>query len=308
MNDNEQAPCLDGILSHPLPGLDDPEGDLVPSDLPRVVDSHVHLFPDAIFDRIWQWFDRWGWPIRYPLYTPQVIQFQLDRGVSHIIALHYSHRPGIARSMNAYMAQIAAEHPQVTGLGTVFPGEPEAPKIIAEAFSQGLAGIKLHCHVQCFAPDIDEMEEIYEACVAHDRPLVMHAGREPKSPGYKCDPHELCSADRVERALLNHPKLRLCVPHLGADEFDAYADLLERFDNLWLDTTMMLADYFPGEKPPKMWQIRPDRILYGTDFPSIPYAWDRELIRLRGWLDDDAALEGVVGANALALFSTASLE
>ena len=26
--------------------------------------------------------------------------------------------------------------------------------------------------------------------------------------------------------------------------------------------------------------VRPDRVMYGTDFPIIPYAWDRELRRL----------------------------
>ena len=77
--------------------------------------------------------------------------------------------------------------------------------------------------------------------------------------------------------LKDHPTLKLCVPHLGADEFDAYARLLERYDNLWLDTTMAVAGYFPMALPARLLHVRPERILYGTDFPNIPYAWDREL-------------------------------
>ena len=34
-------------------------------------------------------------------------------------------------------------------------------------------------------------------------------------------------------------------PHLGADEFEEYKRMTEKNDNLWLDTTMTLADYLP---------------------------------------------------------------
>ncbi|MCA9573579.1 MAG: amidohydrolase family protein, partial [Myxococcales bacterium] len=112
----------------------------------------------------------------------------------------------------------------------------------------------------------------------------------------------LCDAGRVGRALRDHPRLRMCVPHLGADEFPAYADLLRRHDNLWLDTTMVLADYLPGEVPWDLVRARPERILYGTDFPNLPYAWDRELRALAGAGLPDAALEAILGGNARALF------
>ena len=289
-------------MSAPLPALDDEEGARVDPDLPDVVDAHVHLFPDPVFEAIWRWFDRYGWPIRYKLHTPEVIRFLLERGVGHLVALHYAHVPGMARSMNRYMAEVCRNEPRVTGVATVLPGEPDAVAVLEEAFALGLRGVKLHCHVQCFSPDDDAMHAIYDACVRHDRPLVMHAGREPKSDALKCDPYLLCSADRVDRALRDHPGLRLCVPHLGADEFDAYEALLERHDHLWLDTTMMLADYFPMSVPERLLHARPDRILYGTDFPNLPYAWDRELRRLRQHGARDEHLEALLGGNARGLF------
>lgn len=281
--------------------LNDREGDALPSSLPPVVDSHVHLFPDPMFEAIWRWFDEHGWPIRYKLRTPEVIAHLLDRGVSQIVALHYSHKPGLARGLNAYMAQVAADEPRVTGLATVFPGEPDAGDILREAFGLGLRGVKLHCHVQAFAPDTDVMAPIYEACVAADLPLVMHAGREPSSPAYPVDPHTLCAVERIDAVLQSYPSLRLCVPHLGADEFDAYAALLERHDNLWLDTTMAGADYFAIPYPMAAIAARPDRVMYGTDFPNIPYAWDREIHQLaRRCRDED--LEAVVGGTARDFF------
>ncbi|MHB8873113.1 MAG: amidohydrolase family protein [Myxococcaceae bacterium] len=288
-----------------MPALDDPEGERVPALAPPVVDSHVHLFPDGVFDAVWRWFDRFGWPIRYKLYATQVVDFLLSRGVSHLVALHYSHKPGLARPFNEFMAGLCQTRPQVSGLATVLPGEEGATRILEDAFASGLRGVKIHCHVQCFGPDAPEMHEVYAACSKAGLPLVMHAGREPASTQYKCDPYQICSAGRVEQALKDYPALKLCVPHLGADEFDAYERLLTRYDNLWLDTTMAAAEYFPVPIPVRLIRARADRVLYGTDFPNIPYAWDRELGKLSGLKLSDEDEARLLGGNARALFGIA---
>jgi predicted TIM-barrel fold metal-dependent hydrolase len=77
--------------------------------------------------------------------------------------------------------------------------------------------------------------------------------------------------------LRDYPKLRVCVPHLGFDEISEYRKLTEKYDTLWLDTTMVLTDYFPIKEIIDLKIYRLDRIMYGSDFPNIPYAWDREL-------------------------------
>jgi predicted TIM-barrel fold metal-dependent hydrolase len=296
----------DGVTL-PLPALDDVEGLKVPAHLPPVVDGHVHLFPEPVFDAVWRWFDQYGWPIRYKLYAAQVVDFLLSRGVSRLIALHYSHRPGLARPFNEFMAELCRTRPGVTGVATVLPGEEGARQILEDAFAAGLKGVKIHCHVQCFGPDAAEMHEVYAACVKAGLPLVMHAGREPASPAYRCDPYAICSADRVERVLKDYPALRLCVPHLGADEFDAYERLVTRYDNLWLDTTMAAAEYFPVAVPVQLIRARADRVLYGTDFPNLPYAWDRELTKLCALKLPDDDLASLLGGNARALFGLAPL-
>ena len=296
------APWAAQGMQLPLPALDDEEGPRLPALLPPVVDAHVHLFPDPMFEAIWKWFDAYGWPVRYKLKTPDTLEFLFSRGVTQVVALLYSHKPGMARALNDYMAQIVARDARVIGLGTVLPGEPDAKNILREAFGKGLRGVKLHCHVQAFSPDSPELEEIYEACVEANVPLVMHAGREPSSPAYKVDVYALCAAERVERVLTRHPKLKLCVPHLGADEFDAYARLLERHDGLWLDTTMVAANYFPIDVPRRIFEVRPERILYGTDFPNLPYAWDREVKHLVGMKFRAEVEAGFLGQNALRLF------
>jgi uncharacterized protein len=298
----EFVPCAAECML-PLTALGDVEGESVPLGLPPVVDAHVHLFEPRLFEAIWRWFETHGWPIRYKLHAADVVAFLKARGVAHVVALHYAHKPGMARAMNAAMAGfVDAAGGFVTGLATVLPGEPDAAAIVHEGFAMGLAGVKLHCHVQCFAADANVADPVYDACARAGKPLVMHAGREPKSTAYKVDTYAVCGAERTESVLRNFPQLKLCVPHLGADEFDAYERLLLRYDNLWLDTTMMLAEYFPMRPQARLLQARPDRIMYGTDFPNLPYAWDRELKKLTAHGVRDQDLPALLGTNARALF------
>ena len=44
-------------------------------------------------------------------------------------------------------------------------------------------------------------------------------------------------------------------------------------------------------------------MLYGTDFPNIPYAWDRELSKLLALKLGDDAEAGLLGQNALDLYA-----
>ena len=291
-----------GLLEKPLPIINDPEGERVPDSLPFIVDAHVHLFPDHLFTSVWKWFDNFGWPIRYRLTSEEIINFLLSHGVDHIVALQYAHKPGMARDLNAYMAKLCGSHPSITGMATVFPGEEAAGPILEDAFNSGLGGVKLHCHVQCFDMNGDPMRQIYEVCTRHHKPLIMHVGREPKSPAYPCDPYALCSADKLEQVLTDFPNLNICVPHLGADEFDGYRQLIEKYDHLWLDTTMTLADYLPMDYFPELSGMRVDRIIFGTDFPNLPYAWDREIKQLVRQNLPEESLAKILGRNALEFY------
>jgi hypothetical protein len=275
----------------------DEEHAAVPDGLAPVLDAHVHLFPERLFEAIWRWFDRHAWEIRYRLHAEQVLEFLSARGVRQVAGLCYAHTPGLARTLNVFMRELAKAHGElVIPLGTVLPGEPDAGAIAREALGPlGLRGLKLHCHVQKMAADDPRLDEIYAACADAAKPVVIHAGRAPASPAYGVDTYALCEAAAVERVLRRFPTLTVVVPHLGADEYEAYATLLDRHENLWLDTTMAVAGFI-GESatPMSVVKTRASRLIYGSDFPSVPYAWDRELRRL--------AAAGLGAAESAALF------
>ena len=297
------------MLKPNLPGIDDKEEKKVPQGLPPVVDAHVHIFPSNIFSAIWAWFDENAWPIRYRLSSSDVLAYLLAHGVRHVVALQYAHKPGMARMLNQHMVETCREFPgSVTGMAAVFPGEDNAEGILKEAFGQGLMGVKLHAHVQCFDMNAQEMDVIYDVCERVHKPMVMHVGREPKSTAYRCDPHEICSAEKLENVLRNFPRLKICVPHLGFDEMVTYRKLIEAYETLWLDTTMILADYFPIKERIELKSYRMDRIMYGSDFPNIPYAWDRELKWLKGSELPQENLEWILEKSAAGFFGLGSAD
>jgi len=292
------------MLRPDLPYYDNPEGDTLPRGISRVIDSHVHVFPSKIFTAVQGWFDAYAWQIRYRMKSRELISFLLNHGVNKVVALQYAHKPGMAGFVNSYMARLCEEFlGQVIGLATIFPGEEGAKQILSQAFDAGLSGVKLHAHVQCFDMNSKELDEIYQICQEKNKPMVMHVGREPKSEHYLCDPYEICGIDKVETVLRAYPGLKLCVPHLGFDETDSYLNLVREYDNLWLDTAMVLTDYFPQGNPKNFKNYPLHRIMYGSDFPNIPYAWDRELI----WLAKAGLSEGVLDRllykNALDFYS-----
>lgn len=284
--------------------LTEPEGRRVPEGL-RVFDAHVHLFPDRVFDAIWRWFDAHAWPIRYRLHAEQVVEFLIARGVERFSGLLYAHKPDMARSLNRFMADLAAAHSQIVPLGTVFPGEPDAEAVLREALGTfGFRGIKLHCHVQKIAANDPRLDPIYRACADAEVPVLIHAGREPSFAAYGVETRTLCGADAIEDVLQRHQSLRLIIPHLGADEFGAYAALLDRHPHLWLDTTMAIGGYLESaiESATALFPGRVDRLLYGTDFPNIPYAWDRELRVIAGAPITAADRAKLLHGNAARLF------
>ena len=241
-----------------------------------MIDAHVHLFPPRTFRALWRWFEAHAWPVRYQLQAPEVLEFLLARGVERVVGLCYGHLPGMSSDLNRALADMARAEPALIPLGTVLPGEPDALRVVREALGPlGLRGLKLHAHVQ---------------------------GVAPHCAGYRCDPDVLCGPARVAAALERHPELRFVVPHLGADDYAGFEALLDRFEHLYLDTTMAIAGYLEPGPDLEVLARRSERLLYGTDFPNLPYAWDRELKVLAAAPLSERARAAILADNAQRLF------
>ncbi|KAG0337884.1 hypothetical protein BG004_007454, partial [Podila humilis] len=299
-----------------------------------VIDAHVHVFPQKLMDAVWTFFDNFYWPVRYKqTYLATKADFLIEQGVRHVVLLVYAHKNGIARDLNRFLsktvndmntryANLAPDSSSLpadsslsslplrkrprrvaSGLATVMPGEPGAVDILTEAFTTlDLAGIKMHSHVQCVTANHPSMDEVYATCVRFNKPCLIHAGKEPNSAAYKVDADKICDVSIVEDVLRRFPDLRICIPHLGMNQYDEFFALLDKYDNLYLDTTMVLAGFFQSmdDNKPLAELIRTmlvkhsDRVMYGTDWPNIPYDWCRELANLVSMVDGNGEASHVM--------------
>ena len=214
-----------------------------------------------------------------------------EGGISRMVALPYVHKPGLARALNDFTLDVARRNPEVVPCCTVFPGEEGEEEILEEALSGPFRGVKIHSHVMKIAPDDPRLDPVWRASGRWRKPVVIHCGPEPANPGYGLDTRTVSGADRLRRALDRHPEAVVIVPHLG------FAGARRA-----LDTTMVVGRYFERQPDVDILRRHPGRILYGTDFPNIPYEWDHELKALRALRLPAADEERILSGNALRLF------
>lgn len=248
--------------------------------LPGIADLHVHFLPEPMLRKVWAYFDaaeaHYGvpWPITYRLPEEERLNLLRQFGVHAIPALTYPHKPGMAAGLNAWNADFAARVPDGIHCATMYP-EPGVEDYVAEALETGARLWKLHVQVGAYAPDDPLLDPAWAQLERAGVPVVIHAGSAPL-------PGEFTGAQRVERVLDRFPQLALVIAHLGMPEYDAFADLTERFPHVHLDTTMAATDFTEARTPmPAGYRERlpdlRDRIVFGSDFPNIPYPYAHQI-------------------------------
>jgi predicted TIM-barrel fold metal-dependent hydrolase len=228
------------------------------------IDFHTHLFPTRLFRAIWKYFEEHLWPVRYQGETDELIEILLGSGVERFVFSTYAHQPGMARELNRWSAQVARRHPRAIPFGTFHPLD-DVEGLAREAFGDlRLAGFKIHCQVQRCYPDDPGLLPAYREAEREGKICLIHSGRAPEPSPYTV-------ARRLERVLRRYPGLNFVAAHMGADEFDRYYDLLGAHENLYLDTSMVFTGFHPWAPRVSGLVEFQDRILYGSDFPNLPY-------------------------------------
>jgi predicted TIM-barrel fold metal-dependent hydrolase len=248
--------------------------------LPGLFDVHVHFLPDNIQRRVWEQFDSAGpkigraWPIRYRATLDERVALLRDLGVRRFSALPYAHRPGAATYLNDWAREFAHNVPEALWSATFFP-EPGAAAYVSELVDAGVEVFKVHVQVGAFDLDDPTLDDVWGLLEESGTPVVLHAGSGPV-------PNPFTGPAPLERVLLRWPRLVVVVAHLGAPEYGEFLGLAERFERVHLDTTMAFTDFFEEMAPypltllPRLADLR-DKVLLGSDFPTIPYPYLHQL-------------------------------
>lgn len=294
----------------PPPSVRPPAGDVdIPSfwrslGLPGLIDVHTHFMPDNVLAKIWAYFDHFAeaglsWSAVYRYDEERRLRLLREFGVRRFTALLYPHRPDMAEWLNGWGAEFAARTPDCLRTATFF-AEPSAARYVREAIAGGTRVFKAHVQVGGYDPRDPLLEPVWGLLAESGVPVVVHCGSGPEAGRH--------TGPRVfGEVLARHPRLIAIIAHMGMPEYGEFLALADRHPGVRLDTTMAFTEFteklrpWPDELTPRLADLG-DRVLLGTDFPNIPYAYAEQLTALARLDLGDDWLRGVCHDNAARLF------
>jgi predicted TIM-barrel fold metal-dependent hydrolase len=273
--------------------------------IPGIVDVHTHFMPQRLLDKVWAYFESAGpligmeWPITYRHEEDERVARLREMHVRAFTALIYPHKPGIAHGLNEWGAEFARRTPDCLQTATFFP-EEGVTEYVQAALDGGARVFKAHIQVGGYDPRDPLLVPVWGMLADAAVPVVVHAGSGPV-------PGNFTGPGPFGEVLEAHPELSAVIAHLGLPEYDAFLAMADRYDNVRYDLTMAFTDFtMRGQSPSPRLVARlgvlVDRILFGTDFPNIPYPYAHQIEALQRLDLGDAWLRAVCWGNGSRLF------
>jgi uncharacterized protein len=261
--------------------------------LPGIVDVHVHFLPERMLRKVWAYFDEasthygLAWPIHYRTSEPERVATLGKLGVQTFAPLVYPHKPGMARWLTEWVTEFAAATPDAVPTATLYP-EPDVTDYLGAAVRAGARAVKVHVQVGAFDPRDPLLRPAWGLLADAGIPVVVHCGHGP-IPGAHT------GLDVFGEVLADHPRLRAVLAHAGMPDFAAALDLVHRYEGVHIDTTMVgtaFSDRFaplPADWPARLAGVA-ERVVFGSDFPNIPYPYAEQVRAVAEWAAADPRL------------------
>ncbi len=235
--------------------------------LPRkIIDFHIHLFPDRLFDAIWNYFSEvYQWSVLYQYYYRECVDFLHKNGVSHAVYSNYAHRKDIAGGLNQWNKKVLDEIPNLYCFAAFHPEDTNTMSIAEDIISHPkVLGFKLQFLVQHFYPHDERLFPLYELVLAKKKRILFHVGTGPVGNDY-------VGYDNFIKVLKRYPDLHANVAHMGGYEYQKFMDLVEEYENLYLDTsfTFFKSEQSGFDVALEQMENNQDKIVYGSDFPNL---------------------------------------
>lgn len=141
---------------------------------------------------------------------------------------------------NEQVHSIVEAYPQrFIGFASVDPRREDALEVLDDAFGiLQLKGLKLNPAKQQFFPDEAFMKPIYEKCIAHNKPILFHAGLSWEPNAVTEYAHPL----KFERIAMQYPQLRICLAHFAWPFVREMVMMMIKYPNVYTDTSVLYLD------------------------------------------------------------------
>lgn len=255
----------------------------------KIIDFHVHLFPDRMFDAVWRHFaEVYKWDVIYQLYYNECVSHLRERSVGPIVYSNYAHRAGVAAGLNDWNRKILDEVDDLYCFGAFSPLDDNAMEIAKDALEHPrMLGFKLQLLVQEHHPADERFFPLYDLMMERNKRILFHVGNGPAG-------NQFVGYENFKRLLDRYPDLPCNVAHMGGMEYEEFFGLLDHHEKLYFDTSFtfipkmaplfgleeMFADLY-GFWGDRLERYR-ERIVYGSDFPNLIFPREDEIGCLGG--------------------------
>lgn len=231
--------------------------------------------------------------------SPERMVEQMDRAGIDLVLLSAWHRPGGFAISNDEVAAIVREFPgRFVGIASVDLEHPmQAIAELDRAVNElGFKGLRLLPWLWNRPPSDALYYPLYVKCIELDIPFctqVGHTGpRMPSEPGRP--------VPYLERVALDFPELRIVGGHIGYPWTDEMIGQVWKHDNVYIDTSAYLPRYYPPQLLQFLRTHGRHKVLFGTNFPMLPF--ERCMEQARELELSDKVAGDFFGGNAARVF------
>ncbi|MEG6523718.1 amidohydrolase family protein [Desulfotomaculum sp. 1211_IL3151] len=269
----------------------------------KIIDGHVHLFPERLMKAILVWFENeenWEMPFKWS--AEKHIEYLQGIGTSEMMVLCYTNKAGTSEGLNEWLAALAKQYPEIRPYAAIHQDDMDKAKMLKVFLDQHrFYGVKIHSFVQRVSALDERFKEVLQLLAEREKGLVLHASSMPINSPY-------IRPDDVGFLLREYPGLKIMVAHLGLPEFhNPYLKLLDKYENLFLDTAYVFgnqrSDLIYAKNKSREFlrealENYADRIVYGSDFPVMDYPPERAIEHIRSLVLGEEKEEKIFCSNA----------
>lgn len=237
-----------------------------------IIDVHTHAWPENVSQKARSSLEA----LFKVTFVGEPTLATLERymkanGVTTSVISSVATKPQQVPVINDWLFDIRKTHIRV--FCALHPQYSEWEKELARIKDRG-DGIKLQPEFQDFYVDEERMFPVYERIAALKLPLLFHTGEELSGTmEVHSSPHRLI---KIKERL---PHITIIAAHFGGFRLTDEAEQFLVGRDIYLDTSFFF-DYLPRERVRKLLLAhRPDRILFGSDFPLIDPKKDIDFLK-----------------------------
>jgi len=232
----------------------------------RIIDSHVHIYPEKIAARASAGIGEfYSMPVKYDGTVTRLREICERNNISKCVACSVATVSEQVVSINNFLAESVAQSGGfIAGLCALHPdmSEVEIESELLRIKALGLIGIKIHPDFQRFRVDGARAYKIYDSARGKF-PILIHAG--DKRFGFS-------QPAKLAKVMRDFPDLTIIAAHFGGWSEWGDVKCLAGFDNLYVDTSSSLYELIPETANKLINMFGGERVLFGTDYPM----WDAD--------------------------------